>query len=81
MGFPQRQGSQDFGTMQSQLAVEHDSIHFIPPDPSTGQRNQFQFRGVIRTSSNTNRLEGPECGSKSGTDQGCTSEAWWTLGW
>ena len=27
MGFPQSQGSQDFGTMQSQLAVEHDSIH------------------------------------------------------
>ena len=48
MGFPQRQGSQDFGTMQSQLAVEHDSIQFIPPDPSTGQRNQFQFWGAIQ---------------------------------
>ena len=48
MGFPQRQGSQDFGTMQSQLAVGHDSIQFIPPDPSTGQRNQFQFRGAIQ---------------------------------
>ena len=44
MGFSQRQGSQDFGTMQSQLAVEHDSIQFVPPHPSTGQRNQFQFR-------------------------------------
>ena len=48
MGFPQRQGSQDFGTMQSQLAIEHDSIQFIPRDPSTGQRNQFQFRGAIQ---------------------------------
>ena len=25
-GFPQRQGSQDFGTEQSQLAVEHESV-------------------------------------------------------
>ena len=34
--FPQRQGSQDFGIAQSQLAVEQDSIQFIPPHPSTG---------------------------------------------
>ena len=46
--FPQRQGSQDFGTAQSQLAVEQESIRFIPPHPSTGQRNQFQFRGTIQ---------------------------------
>ena len=38
---PQRQGSQDFGTAQSQLAVEQESIRFIPPHPSMGQRNQF----------------------------------------
>ena len=38
---PKRQGSQDFGTVQSQLAVEQESIRFIPPHPSTGQRNQF----------------------------------------
>ena len=48
-GLPQRQGSQDFGTSQSQLAVEHESIRFIPPHHSTGQRNQFQFRGAIQT--------------------------------
>ena len=48
MGFPQRQGSQELGTMQSQLAVEHDSIQFVPPHPCTGQRNQFQFRGAIQ---------------------------------
>ena len=45
---PQRQGSQGFGTMQSQLAVEEENIRFIPPHPSTGQRNQFQFRGVVQ---------------------------------
>ena len=33
------------------------------------------------TSSSTDRPEGPECGSKSGTDQSCVAEAWWTLGW
>ena len=48
MGLPQRQGSQDFGTMQSQLAVGQESILFIPPHPSTGQRNQFLFRGAIQ---------------------------------
>ena len=47
-GLPQRQGSQDFGTMQSQLVVGQESIQFIPPHPSTGQRNQFQFRGAIQ---------------------------------
>ena len=36
---PQRQGSQGVGTEQSQLAVEQESIQFIPPHPSTGQRN------------------------------------------
>ena len=45
---PKRQGSQDFGTAQSQLAIELESIQFIPSHPSTGQRNQFQFRGAIQ---------------------------------
>ena len=36
---PHRQGSQDFGTTQSQLAVEWESIRFIPPHPSMCQRN------------------------------------------
>ena len=40
--FPQRQGSQDFGTVQSQLAVEQESIQFILPHLSMGQRNRFQ---------------------------------------
>ena len=45
---PKKQGSQDFGTVQPQLAIEQESIRFIPPHPSTGQRNQFQFRGAIQ---------------------------------
>ena len=48
---PQRQGSQDFGTARSQLAIEQERVQFIPPHPSTGQRNQFQFRGAIRAPS------------------------------
>ena len=47
-GLPQRQGSQDFGAMPSQLAVGQKSIQFIPPHPSKGQRNQFRFRGAIQ---------------------------------
>ena len=47
-GLPQRQGFQDFGTMQSQLALGQESVQFIPPHPSTGQRNQFRFRGAIQ---------------------------------
>ena len=34
--------------MQPKLAVEQESIRFIPLHPSTGQRNQFQFRGAIQ---------------------------------
>ena len=48
---PQRQGSQGIGTAQSQLAVEQERVQFIPPHPSTGERNQFQFRGAIRAPS------------------------------
>ena len=36
---PQRQGSQGVGTAQSQLVVGHESVQFIPPHPSTGERN------------------------------------------
>ena len=50
---PQRQGSQDFEIAQSQLAGERESKQFIPPHPSTGQRNQFQLRGAIQAPSAT----------------------------
>ena len=56
-GLPQRQGSQDFGTIQSQLAVGQESIQLIPPHPSTGQRNQFQFRGAIQALPATNIIQ------------------------
>ena len=36
---PQGKGSQDFGTAQSQLDVEQESIQFIPAHPSMGKRN------------------------------------------
>ena len=48
---PQRQGSQDFGTTQSQLAVGQERVQFIPPHPNMGQRNQFQSRGAIQAPS------------------------------
>ena len=46
--FPQRQGSQGFGTAQSQSVVGQERIQYIPPQPSTGQRSQFQFQGAAR---------------------------------
>ena len=50
---PQRQGSHDFGTAQSQLAVGQERIQFILPHPSMGQRNQFQSQGAIQAPSET----------------------------
>ena len=43
---PQRQGSQGFGTTQSQSAVGQEMTQFIPPPPSMGQGNQYQFQGA-----------------------------------
>ena len=43
---PQRQGSQGFGTAQSQPAVGQERTHFVPPPPSMGQRNKYQFQGA-----------------------------------
>ena len=48
---PQRQGSQDFGTAQSQLVTGQERIQFIPPHPSMGQRNQFQSQGAMQAPS------------------------------
>ena len=45
---PQRQGSQDFGTAQSQLAVEHESVQFIPPYPSTVRGTSFSFEVLYK---------------------------------
>ena len=38
---PQRQGSQGFGTAQSQSAVGQERIRYIPLQSGTGQRSQF----------------------------------------
>ena len=48
---PQRQGSQDFGTAQSQLAIGQERVQFIPPHPNMDQRNQFQLQGTIQAPS------------------------------
>ena len=43
---PQRQGSQGFGTARSQSAVGRERMQFVPPPPSMGQGNQYQFQGA-----------------------------------
>ena len=43
---PRRQGSQGFGTAQSQSVVGQKRIQYIPPQHSTGQRSQSQFQGA-----------------------------------
>ena len=48
---PQRQGSQGFGTAQSQSAVGQERTQFVPPPPSMGQGNQYQFQGATSTPS------------------------------
>ena len=65
---PQRQGSQDFGTAQSQLAVEHESVQFIPPHSNTGSEEPVSVsRCYTSTFGSTGGPEEPEGGSWSGT--------------
>ena len=45
---PQRQGSQGFGTSQSQSVAGHERIQYIPPQHGTSQRGQSQFQGATR---------------------------------
>ena len=45
---PQRQGSQGFGTAPSQSAVGQQRIQYLPPQPGTDHRSQFQFQGATR---------------------------------
>ena len=45
---PQRQGSQDFGTAQSQSMVGQERIQYIPPQHGTGKMSQSQFQGATR---------------------------------
>ena len=45
---PRRQGSQGFGTAQSQSVAGQERIQYVPPQHSTGQRSQSQFQGATR---------------------------------
>ena len=45
---PQRQGSQGFGTAQSQSVAEQERIQYVPPQHGTSQRGQSQFQGATR---------------------------------
>ena len=39
--YPQRPGSQGFGTIQSQSAMGQGQIQYVPPSPNIGQRASF----------------------------------------
>ena len=45
---PQRQGSQGFGTSQSQSVAGQERMQYIPSQHGTGQRGQSQFQGATR---------------------------------
>ena len=45
---PQRQGSQGFGTAQSQSVAGQERMQYVPPQRGTGQRGQSQFQGAAR---------------------------------
>ena len=45
---PKRQGSQGFGTSQSQSVAGQERIQYIPPQHGTGQMGQSQFQGATR---------------------------------
>ena len=46
--YPQRQGSQGFGTSQSQSVADQERIQYFPPQHSIGQRSQSRFQGATR---------------------------------
>ena len=45
---PRRQGSQGFGTTQSQSVARQERIQYVLPQRSTSQRGQSQFQGATR---------------------------------
>ena len=65
---PQRQGSQGFGTAQSQSAIGPERTQFVPPPPSMGQGNQDQFQGAVPTLS-TSQTGHIDLGQIVGRDQ------------
>ena len=48
---PQRQGSQNYGTTQSQSLVGQAWTKFVPSHPNAGQRDQYQSQGVAQAPS------------------------------
>ena len=50
---PQRQGSQGFGTSQSQSVAGQARIQYVPPQHGTGQRCQSQFQRATRAPHNS----------------------------
>ena len=74
---PHRQGSQGFGTVQSQSVVGQERIQHVPPQHDTGHRSQSQFLGATWAppisqagqSMSIGRGRGPQAGT-SGV-QGC----------
>ena len=56
--FPQRKGSQGYGTPQSQSSVGPVRTQFVPSNPNAGQRNQHQSQGVVQEISATQRGQG-----------------------
>ena len=44
--YPQRQGSQGFGTAQSQSAVGQEMTQFVPSPLIMGLGNQYQSEGA-----------------------------------
>ena len=73
---PQRQGSQGFGTAQSQSAVGQERTRFVPPPPSMGQGNKYQFQGATpahRTSQMSHMGQGQSVGR--GRAQGLQAES------
>ena len=48
MGLPLEIGIPGLWDNAIPVSVEQESIQVITPHPSTGQRNQFQFRGAIQ---------------------------------
>ena len=46
--WPQRQGSQGFGTSQSQSVAGQERIQYVPPQHGVGHRGQSQFQGATR---------------------------------
>ena len=45
---PRRQGSQGFGTAQSQSVAGQERIQYVPPQHGAGHKGQSQFQGATR---------------------------------